>query len=379
MPTKHALLSPSSAHRWINCPGSVALAAQCPQPQASEYAEEGTLAHSVGELKLRQLDLSQHEQEMARLKESPYWCGEMDEATSFYADAVMERLAASSKDAMLLIEQQFSLDTWASGSFGTADAVIIGGQTLEVIDLKYGKGVKVDAGGNPQLRLYGLGACVLFKDLYDIETVRMTIIQPRLDHISTEELSLKELWSWGENEVKPKAEMAADGTGYLAAGEWCRWCPAKARCRKRAEANLELARYEFQPGSALSPEEIADILGRADELQRWAADVQSYALGQALSGQAYPGWKVVEGRSVRKYADELAVAETLKAAGYDEALLYERKLNGITAMEKVVGKKQLTELLGDLLIRPAGKPVLVPESDKREKLNTAKNDFKEDL
>lgn len=386
MPTKHARLSASSAFRWINCPGSVALSDQCPAPASSSYADEGTLAHAIGELKLRyvndEISKRQLNAKMKPLLQNEYYCGEMEEATGYYADAVIEALEAAGEDAELMIEQQFSLDRWVPEGFGTSDAVVIGGGVIQVIDLKYGKGIKVDARNNPQLRLYGLGAANLFDSLYDFDTVRMTIIQPRLDHISTEELPLSELLAWAEDDVKPRAQMAMDGTDYTAVGDWCRFCPAKAVCRKRAEYNLSIAKDDFRNPPLLSDEEIGDVLRRADELQHWVKDVGDYALEQALAGKQYDGWKLVEGRSVRKYADDLKVAEALKAAGYDEAMLYERKLYGISAMEKIVGKKRLTETLGDLIIKPAGKPVLVPESDKREAINTAeaaKADFtKED-
>lgn len=379
---KHARLSASSAFRWINCPGSVALSDQVPQPGGSAYTDEGTLAHSLAELKLRQItgevSAKDYKKQLATIQASEYYDGEMEEATTFYADTVIERLAAAGKDAELMIEQQFSMAEWVPEGFGTSDAVIIGGHTIEVIDLKYGKGIKVSAERNPQLRLYGLGTAALFGDLYDFDTVRLTIIQPRLDHISTEELPLKELLLWGEEDVKPRARMAMDGTDYTACGDWCRFCPAKAICRTRADANLALAQHDFKEPALLTDEEIGDVLRAADELQRWVGDLSQYALEQALAGKHYDGWKLVEGRSVRKYSDELKVAEQLKGAGYDEALLYERKLYGITAMEKLVGKKKLTEILGDLIVKPAGKPVLVPETDKREAINTteaAKADF----
>ncbi len=386
MPTKHARLSASSAFRWINCPGSVALSDQCPVPASSSYADEGTLAHAIGELKLRyvndEISKRQLNAKMKPLLQSEYYCGEMEEATTYYADAVIEALEAAGDDAELMIEQQFSLDKWVPEGFGTSDAVVIGGGVIQVIDLKYGKGIKVDAHNNPQLRLYGLGAANLFEGLYDIETVKTTIIQPRLDHISTETISLKELTAWADEDVRPRAQMAMDGTDYTAVGDWCRFCPAKAVCRKRAEYNLSIAKDDFRKPPLLTDEEIGEVLRRADEVQRWAADISAYALDQALAGKQYDGWKLVEGRSVRKYANDLKVAETLKAAGYDEAMLYERKLYGISAMEKIVGKKKLTETLGDLIVKPAGKPVLVPESDKREAINTsetAKADFtKED-
>lgn len=380
MPSKHAKLSASSAFRWINCPGSVALADQLPAPRSSAYADEGTLAHALAELKLRKFlgDAGDYDKELAQIQANEYYNGEMEEATNFYAETVQERLAAAGADAELMIEQQFSLTNWVPEGFGTSDAVIIGGNVIEVIDLKYGKGVKVDAVNNPQLRLYGLGASALFGDLYDFDTVRTTIIQPRLDHVSTEEQPLKELLLWAEENVAPRAAMALDGTDYLATGDWCRFCPAKAVCRKRAEYNLELARDEFKAPPLLTGEEIGEVLRRAEEIQKWTSDVQDYALEQALAGKHFDGWKLVEGRSNRKYADDLKVAETLVAAGYDEAMLYERKLYGITAMEKIVGKKKLMATLGDLIVKPAGRPVLVPESDKRRAINTteaAKADF----
>lgn len=380
MPSKHAKLSASSAFRWINCPGSVALADQLPAPGSSAYADEGTLAHALAELKLRKFlgDVGDYDKELAQIQASEYYNGEMEEATDFYAETVQEHLAVAGADAELMIEQQFSLTNWVPEGFGTSDAVIIGGNVIEVIDLKYGKGIKVDAVNNPQLRLYGLGASALFGDLYDFDTVRTTIIQPRLDHVSTEEQPLKELLLWAEEDVAPRATMALEGTDYLATGDWCRFCPAKAVCRKRAEYNLELARDEFKAPPLLTDEEIGEVLRRAEEIQKWTSDIQDYALEQALAGKHFDGWKLVEGRSNRKYADDLKVAETLVAAGYDEAMLYERKLYGITAMEKIVGKKKLTTTLGDLIIKPAGKPVLVPESDKREAINTteaAKADF----
>lgn len=381
MPERHARLGPSAAHRWINCPGSVALSEKCPAPKSSTYAEEGTVAHSLAELKLRkylgELRGAAYTPRLKKIQSSEYYNNEMEEATDFYVDAVLERLAAAGSDAELLVEQQFSLDKWVPESFGTSDAVIIGGNAIEVIDLKYGKGVRVDATENSQLRLYGLGAAELFGDLYDFENVRETIIQPRLDHVSTEEIALDDLRAWATEIVAPAARLAMDGAEIWNAGEWCRFCPAKAVCRARAETNLELAKHEFKAPPHLTDEEIGEILKKAEELEKWAADVAAYALDQALAGKHFDGWKLVEGRSVRKYADDIKAAETLKAAGFDEAMLYERKLYGITAMEKIVGKKKLTETLGELIVKPAGKPTLVPESDKREAIETAAADFAE--
>lgn len=384
MPSDHARLAPSAAERWIHCPGSVRISEDLPEPQSSSYADEGTLAHSVAELKLRlmtgEISRQKYGAQLRRLQQSEYWCGELSECTDSYRDIVQEHLFEYGPNAELLVEQRYSLEPWVPGGFGTSDAVILGDDTIEVIDLKYGKGIKVEALANPQLRLYGLGAAVLLGDLYDFTTVRMTIIQPRLDHISVEEMLLTDLYAWAETVVKPAAQEATDPEAEprTACGDWCRWCPAKAICRTRAEKQLELAAYDFTPPALLQPGEIGDVLARAEELQKWVSDLQDYALQSALGGQHYDGWKLVEGRSVRKYADDLKVAEALQAAGFDEAVLYEKRLLGLTAMEKLVGKKKLADTLGDLIVKPAGKPVLVPETDKREAINNiegARADF----
>jgi hypothetical protein len=381
MPNVHSRFPASASHRWINCPGSIRLSEQVPQETTTSYAEEGTLAHAIAEQKLLiAIDKTVKASELKKLTKDPMYDGEMDEATTFYAGLVMEHYNAAGDSAELMIEQRVDFSDWVPDGFGTSDAIIVNDDTIEVIDLKYGKGVRVDAEGNSQMRLYALGACAMFGDLYDFEKVRMTIVQPRLDHVSVEEMDLHDLLEWAKVYVVPAAELAAKDDAPLSAGDWCRWCPARAICRKRAEANLELARYDFQPGDLLEPDEIAEILSKVDELTKWAADIEAYALQQALNGEHYDGYKLVEGRSVRKYKDELQVAEKLKAEGFSEAVLYERKLLGITAMEKLVGKKKFTETLGDLVEKPAGKPVLVPESDKREAINSAAQaaaDFKD--
>lgn len=389
MPKLHAKCSASKAERWMHCPGSIALEDQCRPEKPSEYAAEGTLAHELAELKVRaflmdendplHLEPEEYEGVHADIRHRPLYSGEMEEATDFYVGRIQEAMSAAD-DPEVLVEQAFRLDSWVPDGFGTSDAVILTDNTIEVFDLKYGAGVKVEAQGNPQLRLYGLGAAALFGDLYDIELVRMTIIQPRLDHVSSEIVPLADLLRWAETEVAPKAKAAMDGTGEIEAGDWCRWCPAKEVCRVRAEKQLELARrdFAFEEPPLLSDEEIGEVLQRAAGLAKWAKEVEEYALQEAKNGHKFAGWKLVEGRSVRKYTDDLKVAQALMDAGYDEAMLYERKLYGITAMEKLVGKKHLTEVLGDLIHKPPGKPVLVPESDKRREINSAAEDFKED-
>lgn len=372
MPEVHSRFPASASHRWINCPGSIRLSEQVQQETATSYAEEGTLAHAIAEQKLRiAIDKTVKASDLKRLMKDPLYDGEMDEATTLYASLVMEHYNAAGPNAELMIEQRVDFSDWVPEGFGTSDAIITNEDTIEVIDLKYGKGIKVDADNNSQMRLYALGALAMYGALYDFYKVRMTIVQPRLDHISSEVMSVEDLLDWARIVVQPAAALAASDDAPTEAGDWCRWCPARATCRKRAEANLELARYDFQPGDLLSDDEIAEILSKVDELTKWAADIEAYALQQALGGTSYDGWKLVEGRSVRKYRDELQVAEKLKAAGFNEAVLYERKLLGITAMEKLVGKKKFTETLGDLVEKPAGKPVLVPASDKREAINSA--------
>ena len=382
MPEMHAVLACSASHRWIPCPGSIKLSKQCETPKGSEYAEEGTRAHALAEAKLLRFLGKISPKDYQQTVEYAAPDGEMEEATDLYVDRVEELLNGSGEGAYLMVEQQFTLDKWVPEGFGTSDAVIISDDKIEVIDLKYGKGVKVDAPNNSQLRLYGLGAYDLFDGLGDFQKVRMTIIQPRLDHVSTEELDVNDLLTWAEEVVKPAAKAAYDGTGPVEPGEWCRWCPAKAVCRKRAEANLELAKHDFKAADLLTAEELGEVLSKAEELQKWVSDVQAYALEQAVAGENIEGWKIVEGRSVRTISDIEAAVKALKAAGVaDEAIYKPQEVNGITALEKTVGKKKLTELIGKLITKPPGKPVLVPESDKRAAINTAeaaKADFKED-
>lgn len=365
----HAILSASGAKRWLTCPPSARLEEQY-EDQPSEYAEEGTAAHALAEA---HLGLSK--KALAKARKSEYYDQSMEDYVARYVDIVLERYAeaqARSKDAVLLLEQRLDFSEWVPEGFGTGDVVIIADGVLEVIDLKYGKGVQVDAEDNPQLRLYGLGAWQAWELMYDIRSVRMTIVQPRLDHVSTSEMITEDLLEWAEGYVKPRAALAWEGNGEYQAGDHCRFCKAKATCRTRAEANLALAAYDFRQGPELDQSEIADILGRIDDLVSWASDVKTYALEQAEKhGVKWPGWKLVAGRSIRKYVDPDQVAAALVAAGYDEALIYERSLLGITAMEKTVGKKAFAEILGDLVVKPEGKPTLAPENDKRPELNTA--------
>lgn len=375
---KHALLSASSSHRWLNCPPSARLCEDY-EDKGSEYAQEGTDAHSLCEHKLKLalgMDTTDPTENLSFYNE------EMEQCACDYASYVLELVEEAKKickDPVVLIEQRLDFSRFVAEGFGTGDCVIIADGTLYIVDYKHGKGVEVSAVENPQMMLYALGALELFDGIYDIDTVRMTIFQPRRENVSVYVMSKDDLLQWAYNDLMAKAKLAYDGGGEFACGDWCRFCKAKAACRKRAEYNLELAKYDFAMPDTLEDAEIAAILEKADELAAWAADVKEFALQQALNGVRYAGFKVVEGRSNRKYTDEDAVADTVKKAGYDP---YEPKLLGITAMEKLLGKKQFAKLLSGLVEKPQGKPALVPESDKRQEMNidkaaSAAEDFKE--
>ena len=381
----HAKLSASGSHRWLACPGSVRLESQFPD-QSSEYAAEGTAAHELAELmlhyKLGELNQRQYDAQLKKHKAGEHYSQEMHEYMETYTDLVIERInttRSETPDATVLLEHRLDFSPWVPDGFGTGDVVIISEGTVEIIDLKYGKGIPVSAWENSQMRLYALGAYHEFSFIYDVDTVKMTIVQPRLDNISEDTLTVEELLDWAEKVVKPKAQEALSDDGELVAGDHCRFCRARHTCRVRAEANLALARYDFQDPNLLSLEEIGEVLAKADELKAWVGDVEKYALEQAHKhGVKIPGWKLVEGRSNRRYKDEDQVAERLISEGYSEKDIFQKKLLGISKMEKVVGKLSFQELLGDLVIKPAGKPVLVPESDKRPELNSiesAQKDF----
>ena len=374
MPTNHAILSASSSHRWLECPPSAKLCAELPDT-SSEYAQEGTDAHTLCEHRLKAL--------LGRETTDPtenltYYNEEMERYAVEYATYVyeqVEKAKVACNDPIVLIEQKLDFSRWVPEGFGTGDCVIVADGILSVIDFKYGKGVEVLAENNSQMKLYALGALELFDGIYDISAVSMAIFQPRRDNISEYAISKEELLRWANEVLAPTAQLAANGKGDFKAGEHCRFCKVRATCRKLAEYNLALARYDFEPPATLDNIEIAAILAKADELVSWVTDVKEYALRQALSGVSYDGFKVVEGRSNRKYTDENAVVEAVKSAGFDP---YEHSVLGITAMTSLLGKKKFNELLGGLIEKPQGKPTLVPMSDKRPAINTANEDFKED-
>ena len=372
---KHAVLSASSSERWLNCPPSARLC-EAYEDKGSDYAAEGTDAHTLCEYRLKQALGIPAEDPIENLS---WYNEEMEECAAGYAAYVVELLETAKQtcsDPVVMIEQRVDFSRWVQDGFGTADCILIADGVLNIVDYKHGKGVEVSAEGNTQLSLYSLGALEIFDGIYDIDRVCVHIFQPRKSNVVSFMMDKADLYQWADTELTEKAQLAYEGQGSFSCGEWCRFCKAKVECRERAEANLALARYEFQSPALLDDEEIADILGKVDALTAWASDVKEYALQQAISGKEWTGWKLVEGRSNRKYTSEAAVATTVEGAGFDP---YERKVLGVTAMQKMLGKTRFEELLAPYIEKPQGKPTLVPESDKRPAMNTAKNDFMEEF
>ena len=364
MSRAHAFLSASGAARWIACPPSAKLSEQY-EDTGSDYAAQGTDAHTLAEYKVLEM-LGKHPKDPRdSLK---YLDAEMEECTDQYAAYVAEVLTEvkeDCKDPIVMVETQVDFSTWVPEGFGTADCIIVGNGILHIIDFKYGTGVEVSAENNPQLSCYALGAVDMLDDLYGIDAVAMTIFQPRRENVSEWVLCKGELIDWAEKTLRPAAELAAKGEGEFKCGEHCRFCKARHECRARAAAQMDLMKYELALPPVLTDEEIEDILGRVDGLVSWAEDIKAYALESAISGKRWYGYKLVEGRSTRRYTDEEAVANAVTAAGLDP---YEHSVLGITAMTKLLGKKKFDELLGALIEKPQGKPTLVPESDKRPAL-----------
>lgn len=364
----HALLSASGSARWINCTPSPLLEEQYPDND-SEAAAEGTAAHELAEYKLRVLKGSKFQQRPTSKWDSE----EMESHTDDYADHVMATLAhaqETSPAATLLIEHRLDFSHLVPEGFGTGDAIIIADDTMTIIDLKYGKGVEVSAEANPQMRLYALGALHQFGMIYDIKRVKMVIFQPRLHNTSIDETDAAELIDWGNEVVKPTAAIAMQGGGELTPGDWCQFCKHAPACPALAKQYFDVVPMADQQPAApdpqtLSDDQIANIVKWSGDLKKWLTAVEKHALDEASNGKTYPGLKLVEGRSVRKYTDEEAVAKKVEGLGHEP---YEKKLLGITAMTKLLGKKQFDTELGELLHKPEGKPTLVPESDKRQAL-----------
>lgn len=379
---KHALLSASSAARWLNCTPSARLNEKIPDTQ-STYAAEGTVAHELAELmlkkELKQITANVFNKEIKQIKEHEmFYEGMLDEVQE-YVDYVIEtyhEALAKTKDAKIFIEEQLDLSSYVPEGFGTGDCIIIADGEMEIIDLKFGKGVEVSPVENPQLKLYALGAYEKHGFIYGIERITTTIAQVRLNNISSWAISADMLLEWAENELKEKAKLAFEGKGELIPGAWCTFCKIRQTCKARAEKNINFYQKFNQNPNLLNINEIAEILGQIEEIEKWAKEIREYALEEALKGIKIPGWKLVEGRSNRKIENEEEFAKILLNEGYEEGKIYKPKtLETITNLEKVIGKKKFAELAKEFIVKPPGKPTLVPESDKRPELDSAENDF----
>lgn len=378
----HALLSASGAGRWLNCTPSARLEDSCGERESSTYAAEGTLAHELSELYISHDILGNiTEQEFdARLEEimsSDLFNEEMLDVVPIYTEYCAAQLAeakTTNQLATMYIEQKLDLTQFVPDSFGTADCIIVNDNVMEVIDLKYGKGVPVYADWNKQLMLYGLGALLKYDAMYDIQEVRLTIVQPRINNISSWQISTIELLEWAGKELVPKAKLAFEGKGEFNAGDWCRFCVVRNRCRKLYEQQLEIAKHEFADPELLTDEEIAEIVKRTPKLIEWANSIAEYAQTKAVTeNKAWPGLKLVEGISRRKWLDEDKASNAIfaRCPELSEDEIFNMKLKPITSIEKIMGKKRFEEILSDMVIKPQGKPTLVPVEDKRPAMGHA--------
>ena len=358
----HALLSPSAAYRWMNCPPSACLEREFPS-SSSEVAAEGTAAHALCEHKLRKLLKLR-----SKRPHSDFEDDEMDRCSDDYVSFVQEQMGEI-PSPMVLVEQRLDLTRYVPEAFGTADCIIVGGDRLHIVDFKYGMGVLVEAEHNPQMMLYALGALELLDGIYDIQTISMSIFQPRRENVCTWSLPKEDLLRWARDDLVEKARLAYMGEGEYRAGEWCTFCRAAVRCRARAEEKLRLAKEEFKYPPLITDEEIEDVLGEIPELIKWANAILAYATDAAVNhGKVWMGFKIVEGRSVRRYKDEDVVAREAESAGYTD--IFDKKLISLTQMERLMGKKAFTDILDGLIEKPPGKPTLVPISDKRPAIHT---------
>ena len=372
----HAGLSASGSKRWLSCPPSARLERKFPD-KAGEAAQEGTLAHALAEARIRcwigELSLRELAVRTETIFRDPLYSPEMDEYVQEYVDLCTEKI--NEAQGVALVEERLDFSRWVRNGFGTGDMVIIGDGVLEIVDLKYGKGVPVSAEGNTQMQLYALGAIEQYGYIYDFDHVRMSIFQPRNGGLSTQLLSVHELLAWGES-IKPIAELAYEGKGDFKAGDHCRFCRAAAQCKALADYNMEIAKLEFRDADLLTDDEVSFVLERVDGLVRYAEKIKTHALEEALKGHRWPGFKVVEGRSNRKITDEKKAAALLRKAGYADDVIYKPiEMQTITALEKIVTKKKFGELLGSVVEKPPGKPTLVPEDDKRPEYDPVQSEF----
>lgn len=391
-PEKHALLSASSAARWLHCTAAPRFEEQFPE-NTSEYAEEGRLAHAICELKVikhftTQIKPRTYTTRLKKLKENPLYQDEMDKTSDLYLEHLTERAMQYNAKPNVAAEVQVDFAEYVPEGFGTCDCIMIGGDTLSITDYKHGKGVPVSAENNPQMRLYALGALKRYKPVYggSIKKVCMTIDQPRIQtEPSSETITVEDLLVWGES-IKPIAAKAYMGLGAFCPGEHCRFCRGKAKCKARADQNTALEEFkDCVPQNAEKPplfgqnvltdDEIGDLLIRGQELVKWYKDLEEYALGAILKGGTIPGWKAVAGRSNRTFTDTEAALNAAMAAGYDKSLLYELKPKTLTELEKLMGKTEFADKLGSFVVKPIGKPTLALLMDKREAYNPAAADF----
>ena len=373
-PNDHALLSASSSHRWLNCNPSARLEREFADRETIAAAE-GTAAHALAEHKLKRKLKLRSERPV-----SPFDTDEMEVCTDDYADFVMEQVTKERRrdpDTQVFIEQRLDFSCYVPEGFGTGDCLIVSRGRLHIIDLKYGQGLLVDSEENPQMMLYALAALNQYEEQYQIRKVKLTIFQPRRDNVSTWETTVANLKKWATKDLVPKAQKAFRGEGEYCPGEWCIFCKAAVKCRARAEDKLRLAQSEFKMPPLLTDAEIESVLAKLPDIKKWADEIQEYALAKALAGKEWTGFKLVEGRSVRKFTDERAVVKAANEAGYHD--IYKQTLISLTEMEKLMGKAEFSKVLGALVTKPQGKPTLVPDTDKRQAISVSnpKSEFSE--
>lgn len=382
---EHAVLSASSAHKWLICTPSIRLEEQF-ENISSDYMKEGTLAHEIAEFQVRGYFLEpmtkkKKAEELLKFKDREFFSDEMIAHTETYLEYIKQQAMQTNNKPFITVEKKVDYSHVAPEGFGTADCIMITGKTLHIIDFKYGKGVKVEAEHNPQMMLYALGAIKEYGIFYDIQNVKMSIVQPRIDNISEWECTVQELNSWAEIEVKPQAQKAFMGLGEFVPGEHCKFCRARKECKARAEKFVPVIQnIKNANPNLLTNTDISNILREAVGLEDFLKDIKASALDKILQGQDIPGWKAVEGKSNRVIIDVDKAFEVLEKIGFEKDILYERKPLGLTALEKVVGKKKLVDTIGEYIEKPKGAPTLAPITDKREKYNiksSAVEDFAE--
>lgn len=382
--SQHALLSPSAAHRWMNCPLAPRLEAQLPE-KTSDFAQEGTVAHSVCEITalkhFKKVKTAAYNATIKKLKKNTLWSDEMLHTAETYVEHLAEKAMRFDNEPYVAFEVKVELSDYVPEAFGRCDCIMFGGDTLVITDYKHGKGVPVSATENPQLMLYALGALKLYQPIFGtaLKNVEICIDQPRIGSYETWGCSVESLIDWGNNIVKPKAMMAYMGFGEYHAGDWCRFCRANGICK--AQASQQISAFDdFKDAIAsnsaiLTPAEMADVLERGKNLVTWYDSVKEGALNAALQGTQIPGYKLVEGRSSRVWSNQDLALEKLQAEGYDRALIYDSVPKSLPQLEKMLGVSKFKELVGEYVVKPQGKPTLAPESDPRKQYNSAASDF----